>query len=601
MVNHKSILLGAVVALATVTLSAAGLLAAVPVTVAIEGRLLAKGGAPVVDGNYQLTFLLYADKVAKAATWTETAKVVPVKAGRFHHALGSVVALTVIDLDAGKASWMAVAVGGDPEMPRSPLSAVAYARRAEIADGLACSGCVDAKMLAKGAVGADALAKGAVGAEALAKGAVGPDALAVGAVGAAALAKGAVGAEALAKGAVKGDAVSFNWAAADKPGGVALAAKKADNAGQAAVASQALDLKCTGCVSVAEMKFDADVDLGGNGLKAKKIVTTDLVAQTVVAGSISGDGSKLTGIKMPAGKCQAGECVSGIDAAGAVKCTPAPAPTVPGGKCAPGEVVVELKADGTVLCAEVAAGLPPDGLSAVSNGLLTTVFDEVFQSTTAPKAIPDNNPGGVLDEIVIGEIGKLKALTVTVDVTSSDISHLTVVLFDPLNNVYKLHEKSGAGGSLEATYPTPTKTVSGDLLSWVGKSPKGTWRLVVADWVAGGATGTLKSWQLNLRVLSSIKVGANAPIVLTCKGKPVERKLNCALVSSGKNAATCPAGHAPTFVWCVNNNQCYGWGSGSGVGTLTASGGFCPSLKCPDYGGSATNLSCCRVVEPSCD
>ena len=441
MANHKSIWLSALGAAAVATAVAVGALAAVPVTVAIEGRLLAKGGAPVVDGYYQLTFQLYADKAAKAPSWTETVKVVSVKAGRFQHTLGTVNALTVAHLDAKKSSWLSVAVAGDPELPRSPLSAVAYARRAEVADGLECSGCVEAKALAKGAVGADA--------------------------------------------------VSFKWAAADKPGGVALAAKTADTAGQAAVASQALDLKCTGCVSVAEVKFDADVDLGGNALKAKKIAATDLVAQTVVVGSIAGDGSKLTGVK------------------------------ITGGACKPSEVVTGVLADGSLTCA--------DGGGGALAKLLNNEYTAVYKPTKLPVAIPDNDPIGLSVEIVVPDVGLAKSLTVHVELTSSDISGLTVQLFDPSNKQHVLYDKGGQGKALKAAYPSPDKPASGDLGAWLGKNPKGKWRLKVIDLKKGpgGKDGAIVNFGIQVDVLSSKQLFAKGTLtLLKAKAPPHQCTIN---------------------------------------------------------------------------
>jgi hypothetical protein len=81
-----------------------------------------------------------------------------------------------------------------------------------------------------------------------------------------------------------------------------------------------------------------------------------------------------------------------------------------------------------------------------------------------------------------------------------------VTLFDPNNDTYVLHSKKDVGASLMTTYPTLTKTVSGDLTTWVGKNPKGTWRLVVADWAGGGSVGTIKGWSVNSKVLSTGKV-----------------------------------------------------------------------------------------------
>ncbi len=246
--------------------------ASVPATLGFEGRLETLAGGPVADGDYTLTFALYGDDKTATASWTETASV-KVAAGRFSHALGSVQALAPATLDATGAGWVGVRVGQDPELPRSPLRAVAFAARAALAEGLACSG----------------------------------------------------------------------------------------------------------CVGVGALKFDGDIDLGGNSLKAKNAsFSGDVVAKTVTATSLVGDGSKLTGVQIAGGSCKSGEVVTGVKADGSVICAAAPATTIAGGKCQAGQVVTEVKADGSVVCGAVQAALPPDGLSAISNGLLTNVFDETF-------------------------------------------------------------------------------------------------------------------------------------------------------------------------------------------------------------------------------
>jgi alpha-tubulin suppressor-like RCC1 family protein len=74
---------------------------------------------------------------------------------------------------------------------------------------------------------------------------------------------------------------------------------------------------------------------------------------------------------------------------------------------------------------------------------------------------------------------------------------------------YVLHNKADVGVALKTSYPAPTKLVNGDLSPWVGQNPKGTWRLIVADWAAGGSAGKLLGWSVNLKVLSTKKVGVN--------------------------------------------------------------------------------------------
>ena len=110
-----------------------------------------------------------------------------------------------------------------------------------------------------------------------------------GRVTAAHLAKGAIGSDQVAAGAISASHVGFTWAGSKTKGGPATVA---------------LDLQCTGCVSLAELTIDGDLDLGGNALKAKSVAASTVQATTVTAGGIIGDGSKLTGIVVPAGSCK---------------------------------------------------------------------------------------------------------------------------------------------------------------------------------------------------------------------------------------------------------------------------------------------------------
>ena len=258
-------------------------------------------------------------------------------------------------------------------------------------------------------------------------------------------------------------------------------AVSADSAKSATVAA---DLKCTGCVSVAELVLDGDLDLGGNALKAKQIAAGSVSAQSIVAGTFVGDGSKLTGINMPQGKCKEGEVVAGIGA------------------------------DGGLVCVPGSTKLPADGLAAVSNGVLTNLFEGTWAISQAV-SIPDNNPIGVSAQVVVPEGGLAVSLSVHVEVQNSDISGLSLVLYDPANGQHLLYDKGGNGKALTATYPAPDKPIGGDLASWVGKSPKGVWRLKAVDLKAGpgGADGAITAFSVKVSWLSGDKVAANGAIV----------------------------------------------------------------------------------------
>ncbi len=252
-------------------------------------------------------------------------------------------------------------------------------------------------------------------------------------------------------------------------------------AGSKTKGGPASDLQCTGCVGVSELKIDGDLDLGGHTLKAKT------VAAGTFMGSFVGDGSKLTGLKLPNGKCKAGH------------------------------VVVGVAADGSLICASAADSLPIDGLDNVSGGLLTNEFAHKYKSV-APVKIKDNNPIGVSSTITVADIGAAQKLIVTVDVSNSDFGAVEVWLFAPNGAKYVLFSKDKSAKSVKTSYPVPTKPVSGDLGSWVGKNPKGKWILKAIDTSFKDNTtdGAINNWDIAIEVLSTKKTDSTG--VLTTSG-----------------------------------------------------------------------------------
>ena len=343
--------------------------AAVPTTVAIEGRLMTAQGGPVADGDYAATFSLYAKQASQQALWTETVAKLAVKGGVFRHALGSVKAVDTKALAGGQA-WLAMRIGKEPELSRNMLHSAPFALRAAVADNVAC----------------------------------------------------------------------------------------------------------TGCVSLSALKADGDLDLGGNALKSKLISAGSVVAQTISAGGFAGDGSKITGIKLPASSCPQGQAAVGI------------------------------AQDGKVQCAAGAGG--GGTLEQISGGLLTTKFAQPVGSKNVPEAIEDNNPIGTFDEITVPDVGPAKSLTVSVQLTNSDLKGIELVLYDPANTKYVLFKGGKGGKVLKETWPLTMKPVSGDLSKWVGKNPKGKWRLRVIDtkFLNNGKDGELQAWSVNLLASQSKQV-----------------------------------------------------------------------------------------------
>lgn len=109
-------------------------LAAIPEKMSYQGLLKTDVDTVVPDGNYDLTFRLYADSTAGPALWTET-QTATVANGIFSVILGSDVP---INLPFDMPYWLGVSIEANPELtPRSELMSSPYALRAKVADSIA--------------------------------------------------------------------------------------------------------------------------------------------------------------------------------------------------------------------------------------------------------------------------------------------------------------------------------------------------------------------------------------------------------------------------------------------------------------------------------
>ena len=287
-------------------------------------------------------------------------------------------------------------------------------------------------------------------------------------------------------GCVSGGAAGFNYAGSATKGGAAL------------------DLSCSGCVSVAELTFDGDIDLAGNSLKAKNgTFSGDVVAKTVTAASFVGDGSKLTGIKTASGSCKTGEAVVGIGS------------------------------DGALICKAVAASAPADGIAGLSAGLLSNQFVDAQSAPQGNVAIPDNTGSDATSSISFPDLGEALALSVTVQVSNSDLSSVRVRLLPPNDKKvgYTLCDPCGDKDvkSLKATWSDKIAPKSGDLAALLGTNPKGDWTLLVTDSSycvpqapGNGALcdltkkldGVIVDWSVEAKTISTKKVAATSSLQL---------------------------------------------------------------------------------------
>ncbi|MCB9739533.1 MAG: IPT/TIG domain-containing protein [Deltaproteobacteria bacterium] len=303
-------------------------------------------------------------------------------------------------------------------------------------------------------------------------------------------------------------------------------------AGAATKGGPALDLSCTGCVSVAELQFDADLDFGGNSVKAKNATFSgDVVAKSVSAAAFVGDGSKLTGVGVPAGTCAKGTVVTGI------------------------------ASDGKIVCSSVAAALPSDGLDEISGGMVSTEFSETAAFTTAT-AIPDNTGAAAAANLEVPAWGVTKAVEITVKAENTDLSTVAIVLLPPDDKKVGLVLCDPCGNkdekALDKTWSAVVAPKTGDLGAFLGKSLAGTWTLKVTDssfcikQAAGNATlcdlsgktdGNLLSFSIVADVVSSQKVAVGGDLL--AKGA----------VKVGNTTAPCTAALAGALRWTGKDLQ----------------------------------------------
>ena len=294
---------------------------------------------------------------------------------------------------------------------------------------------------------------------------------------------GCVGSTQLSNGGVAAAKVGFNYAGSSTKGGPAI------------------ELECTACVSVSEMKFDGDVDLAGNSIKAKNgTFSGDVAAATVTATSFIGDGSKLTGIKTPSGECKTlGEVVKGINSDGSLKCIAAMDP----------------------------AALPKDGLNEISNDLLSNQFIDTIEGDKGVP-IPDKTGTDAISNLVFPDIGTTQSFEVYVEVANTDLSavSMTVLPPDDKKTGWVLCDPCGEkdAKSFKKTFAQNSDLKSGDLEKWLGTNPKGTWNLKVLDNAycipqqPGNAAlcdtvkqldGTIVTWSIKIKTLSNKKIAIN--------------------------------------------------------------------------------------------
>ncbi|QQS46363.1 MAG: M36 family metallopeptidase [Acidobacteriota bacterium] len=110
-------------------------------------------------------------------------------------------------------------------------------------------------------------------------------------------------------------------------------------------------------------------------------------------------------------------------------------------------------------------------------------------------AIPDNNAAGISHVISVGNDGRIKRLTVSVDIAHTFIGDLRVTLETPGGKSAVLHNRAG-GGSDNLVKAYRSEDISA-LAALLGDQAKGDWRLRVVD-LARIDVGALRRWGLEM-------------------------------------------------------------------------------------------------------
>ena len=121
------------------------------------------------------------------------------------------------------------------------------------------------------------------------------------------------------------------------------------------------------------------------------------------------------------------------------------------------------------------------------------VLPIITQTVTADLLIPDYQPLGVTSPLEIRHQGKIKKITVTVDITHTYIGDLRVELEAPSDKLVVLHNQTGGSQrDLRETY-----SLDDSLSVFMGELIQGTWKLHVKDLVRRD-TGRLNQWKLEI-------------------------------------------------------------------------------------------------------
>jgi subtilisin-like proprotein convertase family protein/Zn-dependent metalloprotease len=156
---------------------------------------------------------------------------------------------------------------------------------------------------------------------------------------------------------------------------------------------------------------------------------------------------------------------------------------------------------------------PGQVLTHVDFGLAPVREFTCCDSPPTPVSIPDNNQVGLTRTLLVTASGPLSNIYCAVDITHTWKGDLIVELISPTGTTVRLHNRTGSStDNIITTYDSLTAPDGpGVMNNFDGRNPLGEWRLFVSD-TAGGDTGRLNSWGLNLFVAEDVVGTIGTPL-----------------------------------------------------------------------------------------
>ncbi len=137
----------------------------------------------------------------------------------------------------------------------------------------------------------------------------------------------------------------------------------------------------------------------------------------------------------------------------------------------------------------------------------------VNASRTPNLPIPDFDPAGISDRLIVSKRGSIQDLKVTVNISHTWIGDLVVRLVNPEGARVTLHDRAGNNTvNLVSTYDLIS---TAQLASLLGTNISGAWALEVADF-ANADVGTLNRWSIEAKVLedNAIRVESTPSLII---------------------------------------------------------------------------------------